>query len=128
MRPTLSSASLLSFLAGAFAATAQDFGEPQPSTYVEPKSLVRVNPEYPASALSSGREGWVMLSFVISPTGDVVEPMIEQSSGGEPFERAALAAIARWKYAPATQDGVPVEQAMTKTIIRFQLETGFRSR
>jgi hypothetical protein len=50
--------------------------------------------------------------------------MIEASSGGKPFEDAALAAVERWKYAPATQDGIPVEQAMTKTVLTFQLASG----
>jgi hypothetical protein len=49
--------------------------------------------------------------------------MIEQSSGGEPFEREALRAVERWKYLPATEGGVPVERAV-KTIIRFQIEGG----
>ena len=49
--------------------------------------------------------------------------MIEQSSGGEPFERAALRAVQEWKYLPATENGVPVERA-AKTTIRFQLEGG----
>jgi len=124
VRPTLSSASLLSFLAVGVAANAQDFGAPEVSNYVQARSLTRVNPAYPEIALASGREGWVALSFVITPTGDVTEAMVEQSSGGEPFERAALRAVEQWKYEPATQDGVPVEQAMVKTIIRFQLGTG----
>ena len=63
-----------------------------------------------------------MLSFVISPTGDVTEPMIEDSSGVESFERAALRAVEGWKYTPAMEDGEPVEQAMVKTRIFFQLE------
>jgi hypothetical protein len=53
--------------------------------------------------------------------------MIEQSSGGAGFEREALRAIAKWKYEPITEDGVPVERAM-KTVIRFQLESGPRFR
>jgi TonB family protein len=84
--------------------------------------LERPNPNYPTAAISAGKEGWVMLSFVISPDGAVTEPMIEDSSGVQSFERAALRAVENWKYTPATQDGAPVEQAMTKTRIQFQLE------
>jgi TonB family protein len=102
---------------------AQEAAQPEASADVEVTPVSRVNPEYPSGPLAQGREGWVELSFVISETGDVIEPMIEQSSGGEPFERAALRAVQEWKYLPATEDGVPVERAV-KTIIRFQLEGG----
>ena len=125
MRPTLSFA-LACFAAGSAAAAqelAQEAAQPEPSTDVVVSPVSRVNPEYPSGPLAQGKEGWVELSFVISETGDVLEPMIEQSSGGEPFERAALRAVEQWKYLPAMENGVPVERA-TKTIIRFQLESG----
>jgi TonB family protein len=105
--------------AGGSMAAAQEPGELQTSTYVPARVLERTNPIYPAGALMSGKEGWVMLSFVISPAGDVTEPMIEDSSGNEQFERAALKAVSSWTYTPATQDGQAVEQAMVKTRLIF---------
>jgi len=123
-----SSPSLLSLLvsvAVGSATSAQDAVELEASSkYTAASPVDRPNPTYPATALSAGKEGWVMLSFVISPAGDVTEPMIEDSSGVEDFERAALRAVQRWKYKPATQDGEAVEQAMVKTRIYFQLEGG----
>jgi hypothetical protein len=50
--------------------------------------------------------------------------MIEDSSGVEAFEHAALRAVSGWKYVPATEDGEAVEQAMVKTRIQFQLQGG----
>jgi TonB family protein len=94
---------------------------PDTETYIAPRILERKNPLYPAGAQMNGREGWVVLSFVVSVDGTVTEPMIEDSSGSEAFERAALNAIAGWKYSPATQDGQPVEHAMQKTRLTFQL-------
>lgn len=113
----------LALLSAGFGATAQ----PESSTSVNVVPVYRANPDYPAEALRQGKEGWVELSFVVGETGEVIEPMIEQSSGGAPFEREALRAIAQWKYEPATEGGVPVERAL-KTIIRFQLESGPRVR
>jgi TonB family protein len=117
----------LACLAAGFAAAAQEVAQeatqPQASADVEVTPVFRENPDYPSGPLAQGKEGWVELSFVISETGDVIEPMIEQSSGGEPFERAALRAVQHWKYLPATEDGVPVERAV-KTTIRFQLVGG----
>lgn len=97
---------------------------PDTETYIAPRPLERENPNYPGTAAMNGREGWVVLSFVVSPEGTVTEPMIEDSSGSESFERAALRAVESWKYSPATLDGQPVEHAMTKTRIQFQLENG----
>jgi TonB family protein len=110
------------WLAAGLPAAAQEPAETSASTYVEAVPLQRANPDYPSSALNAGREGWVTVSFVISSEGDVLEPMIEQSSGGPQFERAALAAVSRWKYTPASENGVAVDQAMTQTTIRFWLE------
>jgi TonB family protein len=129
VRPILSFA-LACFAAGFTAVAqeaaeqaAQETGQPEASNYVDVVPVYRENPDYPRGPLAQGKEGWVELSFVISEAGDVVEAMIEQSSGGEPFEVAALRAVQQWKYEPATQDGLPVEAATT-TIIRFQLEGG----
>ena len=108
MRPILFHGSLLSFTVLGFAAAAQDSAAPDPA-YVEMRPVSRSNPDYPSRALSSGKEGWVALSLVVSASGDVTEAMVEQSSGGEEFEVAALRAVAQWKYEPATQEGVPVE-------------------
>jgi TonB family protein len=66
----------------------------------------------------------VVVSYVISVTGDVIEPMIEDSSGSADFEAAAMRAAERWKYTPAMSNGQPVEQAMVKTRMVFQLDNG----
>lgn len=124
MRAKRSVVASFALLASCSAAIAQEPAVPTGQTYVPAQLIERTPPTYPVNALYSAKEGWVMLSFVISPTGEVTEPMIEDSSGVEAFERAALRAVQRWKYTPAMQDGEPVEQAMTKTQIRFQLEGG----
>lgn len=124
MRAQRSVVASLVLLVSCPVAIAQEPALPTGQTYVPAQLIERAAPTYPANALYAAKEGWVMLSFVISPTGEVTEPMIEDSSGVEAFERAALRAIQRWKYAPAMQDGEPVEQAMTKTQIRFQLQDG----
>ena len=123
MRSSPSLISLVVSLAVCSVAAAQDGGELEASSKYTPASILdRRNPTYPQAALSSGKEGWVVLSFVVSPAGEVTEPMIEDSSGVEAFERAALRSIEGWKYTPATQDGQPVEQAMVKTMIVFALQ------
>ena len=91
-------------------------------SFVPITPIERMNPSYPTRALQHGNEGWVMLSFVVSETGEVEEPMIEDSSGVEAFEGAALEAISKWRYTPATVNGKPVAQSMVKSRILFALE------
>lgn len=94
------------------------------STYVDAVRVEGQPPRYPVGALQSGREGWVMLSYVVSAEGEVIEPMIEDSSGHEVLEKAALDAVRSWKYRPAQENGTPVEQSMVKSTIRFVLNNG----
>jgi TonB family protein len=118
MRFTLA---LLSIVVPPALAAAQ---EPQPvetETFVPIVPIVRINPDYPTRASQYGKEGWVIVSFVVSETGEVEEPMIEDSSG-EAFEQVALDAIKKWRYTPATVNGNPVAQSMMKTRLTFQLE------
>jgi TonB family protein len=64
----------------------------------------------------------VIVSFIVSTSGEVIEPMIEDTSGLEALENAAIAAVRRWRYEPATMNGAPVEQSMVQTKITFRSE------
>jgi len=91
-------------------------------TFVAAKPIEQRAPSYPREAFVAGpKEGWVDVSFVVSPTGEVVEPMIEDSSGVSVFEREALRTVRRWRYEPATRNGEPVEQSMARVHIAFLL-------
>ena len=83
--------------------------------------IVRVAPVYPARALSRGLEGFVDLSFTVTSTGTVKDPIVLQSTSSL-FERAAIRAVLKFKYTPRVVDGVPVEVPGVKTRISFQLE------
>ena len=83
--------------------------------------IVRVAPVYPARALSRGLEGFVDLSFTVTTTGTVKDPIVIQSTSSL-FERAAVRAVLKFKYKPRVVDGVPVDVPGVKTRISFQLE------
>lgn len=83
--------------------------------------IVRVAPVYPARALSRGLEGFVDLSFTVTTTGTVKDPIVIQSTSSL-FERAAIRAVLKFKYKPRVVDGVPVEVPGVKTRITFMLE------
>jgi protein TonB len=83
--------------------------------------IVRVAPVYPARALSRGIEGYVDMSFTVTTTGTVKDPIVVFSTSSL-FERAATRAVLKFKYKPRVVDGVPVEVPGVKTRISFQIE------
>jgi len=83
--------------------------------------IVRVAPVYPSRALSRGLEGFVDMSFTVTTTGSVRDPIVLQSTSSL-FERAATQAVLKFKYKPRVVDGVPVEVPGVKTRISFELE------
>jgi len=83
--------------------------------------IVRVAPVYPARALSRGLEGYVDLSFTVTTTGTVRDPIITFSTSSL-FDRAATQAVLKFKYKPRVVDGVPVDVPGVKTRITFKIE------
>lgn len=83
--------------------------------------LVRVNAMYPERARQRGIEGWVDVSFTITATGAVKDPMVIASHPGKIFNRAALKAIRKWKYNPKVEDGAAVERPGVKVRMRFEM-------
>ena len=77
-------------------------------------------PPYPAAEQRAGNEGLVTVRVLIGVDGRVQQ--IEQlAAASDAFWRVTKAqALGRWRFRPATRDGVPVEQWKTMTV-RFQL-------
>ena len=104
-------------------ATNTDIGGPGGMNIAEGDYLpiVRVAPVYPARALSRGLEGYVDMSFTVTTTGTVRDPVVIFSTSSL-FERAALRAVLKFKYKPRVVDGVPVDVPHVKTRISFHIE------
>lgn len=83
--------------------------------------IVRVAPIYPARALSRGVEGYVDMSFTVTATGTVKDPIVMFSTSSL-FDRAATRAVLKFKYKPRVVDGQPVEVVGVKTRITFKIE------
>ena len=74
----------------------------------EPPVPVRtVSPDYPDELRRDGVSGIVVVKCTIDEQGNVVDPTVEKSSNNA-FEKPALAALKKWKFKPAKQDGAPV--------------------
>ena len=84
--------------------------------------IVRINPKYPTTAARDGIEGWVQLSFSISPTGEVIDPVVINAEPKRTFNREAIRAIKRWKYRPKVIEGVAQLQTGQTVQLDFKLQ------
>jgi len=84
------------------------------------KPLKTVPPDYPQNALSKGVSGSVLLSFTVDTKGATSDVQVVQSTPAGVFDRAAVSAVKRWKYAPVIVNGVAVA-VPTRTLVRFEL-------
>jgi protein TonB len=82
--------------------------------------LVRIPPRYPMRAQSRRIEGWVKIEFTITTTGTVKNAKVVESQPSSVFDRAALKAIARWKFKPKIIDGDAFEQRALQ-VLQFNL-------
>ena len=103
------------------------FGDDMKQTLTRPTGdaspIVRINPKYPTSAARDGIEGWVQLSFNISPTGEVIDATVVNSEPKRIFDREALRAIKRWKYRPKVIEGVAQLQTGQTVQLDFKLDS-----
>ncbi|MCU0231898.1 MAG: energy transducer TonB, partial [Acidobacteria bacterium] len=92
-------------------------GEIEPPTLLE-----KIEPVYPPTARKEGRQGKVIIQAVIDTQGHVRAPtLLKVPEGCEDLAAAVVDAVSRWKYAPATRNGVPVTAYFT-VVINFKLE------
>jgi TonB family protein len=71
--------------------------------------LLKVAPVYSPELRASDVEGEVVVSFTISPRGDVLNPTVV-SSTAQLLDKPTLVAVSKWKFSPAMKDGVAVSQ------------------
>jgi protein TonB len=70
-----------------------------------PTPVNKLPPTYPGSLLSKGIGGRVLVTCSVDETGRVVAASIKQSSGHPDLDKAAINAVNKWKFKPATKGG-----------------------
>jgi periplasmic protein TonB len=77
-------------------------------------------PAYPESARRRGQQGRVLLRVNVSADGLPLTISVAQSSGFASLDSAAVAAVQKWRFVPASRGGVP-EPAVAEWQVRFRL-------
>ncbi|MEC9406713.1 MAG: TonB family protein [Pseudomonadota bacterium] len=84
--------------------------------------IVKVAPQYPRRAQTRGIEGWVLLSFTVTETGAVVDPVVLDAEPAGVFEDAASKAVVRFKYKPRVINGQAQQVTGVEHLITFELD------
>lgn len=87
-------------------------GAAQPEALdVAPVPIEKAQPQYPYELRVANMTGEVIVEFIITKRGDVVNAFAVRSTHSD-FEPAAVAAILKWKFQPGMRDGQPVNARM----------------
>jgi protein TonB len=86
--------------------------------------IVKVAPVYPRRAQTRGIEGYVILEFIVTRTGSVINPVIVEAKPPGIFDRAAINAALKFKYKPKVVNGEAIDVAGVRNRITFELEDG----
>jgi TonB family protein len=61
------------------------------------------------------------VSYVINKEGNLIAPVVTDSSGIVNFESEALKAMKKWKFKPAKQNGEAIQQCDLEVQLDFKL-------
>jgi TonB family protein len=86
---------------------------------VPPEVLQRVEPSYSAKAVKGLDNPAITLRVLVDQQGKIARVLVEEGIPGSELEGAAISAVLRWRFRPATEDGVPVK-AWTNVRFVFQ--------
>lgn len=81
----------------------------------------RVAPIYPVKAARDGIEGYVVMTYQVSPIGKISNIKVTESSPKGVFDEESIKALDRWRY-PITDDSQELEKRKDMTVqLDFQL-------
>jgi TonB family protein len=67
----------------------------------------KVSGENPKSPLERNSSGFVCVLATVDPEGQLIDPVVVKTSNAR-FAESFVAALRRWRFTPATKNGVPV--------------------
>ena len=88
--------------------------------------LVRVQPVYPPRAEAQDIGGYVVIEFTITAVGTVADAVVLDSKPPYVFDRSALRAVRKFRYAPMMEDGEAVSRSGQQQRFVFNPPKGAR--
>ncbi|MCA9547001.1 MAG: energy transducer TonB [Myxococcales bacterium] len=85
-----------------------------------PRPLLSPPPRYPPTARADGIQGRVVVALLVGADGQVEQVQVEQAEPPGVFDGAAVQAVRRWRFQPATYQGRAV-RAWARQAVRFDL-------
>lgn len=129
---------LFGFLSQTVLATEEPDSDNAPISVIKGTPAVaieKVPPVYPHDMIQRGIEGWVQVGFVVDEDGSTRDIRVLNNSEELSFDRAAISAVSKWKFKPATWGGKPVPETKLRQRLVFIMESAnpnvsrrFRSR
>lgn len=96
--------------------------KPSQAVVNTPPVLVKnVAARYPTVATRTRQQGWVVVSFTVDADGGTSDVKVVQSQPRHIFDRAAVDAVERYRFNPATRNGEPVPASGQLQRIEFKL-------
>ena len=90
------------------------------SVDVPPRPMLQTPMQYPPRAKAQGVTGYVILSLLIGPTGQVEKVKVLEAQPAGVFDEVAAAGVQGWKFEPASYQGENVRVWATQKV-RFDL-------
>jgi periplasmic protein TonB len=91
----------------------------------DPSRLADFQPDYPAAARREGREGVCSVSVTIQPNGRISGVRPVNCPDADFYRATERRALSRWRFDPATRDGIAVESTRTENV-RFEISDALR--
>ncbi|WP_296612018.1 energy transducer TonB [Sphingomonas sp.] len=88
--------------------------------FIDPRYQNLLQPPYPPEEQRAGNSGRVVLRVLVGTDGRVKQVEKVSAASDAFFAAAQRQALGKWRFKPATQDGVPIEQWKTMSL-RFVL-------
>jgi protein TonB len=88
--------------------------------FIDPRYQGLLQPPYPPEEQRAGNSGRVVLRVLVGTDGRVKQVEKVSAASDAFFAAAQRQALGKWRFKPATQDGVPIEQWKTMSL-RFVL-------
>jgi len=87
-----------------------------------PRPVMQTPMTYPPRAKAQGITGYVVLSLLISPTGQVERVKVLEAQPAGVFDEVAAAGVKTWKFEPASYKGEHV-RVWARQKVRFDLSS-----